>query len=30
MLTAKSFADRAMMMMSAFERQAHRLYGVPS
>jgi len=30
MLTAKSFADRAMMMMSAFERQARRLYGVAS
>ncbi len=30
MLTAKSFADRAMTMMSAFERQALRLYGVAS
>src|SRR5208282_2726581 len=30
MLTAKSLADRAMTMMSAFERQAHRLYGVAS
>ncbi len=29
-LTAKSFADRAMTMMSAFERQARRLYGVAS
>jgi len=30
MLIAKSFADRAMTMMSAFERQARRLYGVAS
>ncbi len=30
MLIAKSFTDRAMTMMSAFERQARRLYGVAS
>ncbi len=30
MLSAKSFADRAMTMMSAFEGQARRLYGVAS
>ncbi len=28
MLIGKSFADRAMTAMSAFERQARRLYGV--
>jgi len=27
MLMGKSFAERAMATMSAFERQAHRLYG---